>query len=356
MIMRLRKIALSTMIAAGLAVFSVEAVKGREFDLNSREDKETLLFTPKGAGKVLLTGKWEGSAKSLEVALYTPTQWLARWRGVVSKNPFELSWDLSERDLEESDRPWKIVLKARNGEAKGEAEVAGDAIEPAGEKEEKTEGKEKKSVPKSKSEKEDEVARPGKGDVPALPLDDFGLRVRRTFLETPFYKPWVDKITGGKKSARLEIRPLGLTVTPAVRKIQTRYGNLSLTVRNITLTPAQNVNLMESISGSVETRIELLMRVELPGWHLLALQVAPFAAYPGEPPRLTAMEVETRSLSRGEIIPPSSYPIAGAETILLVPVLISQPGEYLFTGRPIAREQAEILFVLGGIELYSLSH
>ena len=344
--------------AAALTALVFFLIPGRAFadpvgfDLNSRDDKKTLMFSPTAAGKVVLSGKWEGAAKSIEVGLYSPTQWIARWRGATAKNPFELTWDLSEKDLEESDRPWKIVLRTKAGAAKGEAEISGDAVEPV---ENKSDEKGKKPAGKGKPESEGDVTQPAKEEVPPLPLDDFGQRVRRTFLETPFYKPWVDKITAAKKNAKVEFRPLGLLVTPAVRKIQSRYGAMSLTVRNITLTPAQNVNLMESISGSVETRMELLVRVELPGWHLLAIQLAPFAAYPGEPPRLTAMEIETRSLSRGELQPPTSYPLAGVETVLLVPILFSNPGEYLVTGRPIAREQAEILFVLGGIELYRLS-
>lgn len=323
----------------------------REFVLNSREDKETLMFTPKTPGKVNLTGKWEGAAKSLDVAIYSPTQFFPHWRGTITKNPFDLSWDFSEKELEESARPWKIVLKARGGEAKGTAEVAGTAIDP-GEGKEGEKGK--KEEPKT--DKQDELSRPVRDEVPPVPLDDFGLRVRRIFLENPFYKPWVDKITSGKKNAKVEVRPLGLTVTPLVRKTNSRYGGMSMTVRNITLTPAQNVSLMESISGGVETSLELLMRVELPGWHLVALQLTPFAAYPGESPRLTALQIETRSLSRGEVTPASSYPVSGTETILLAPVLLSQPGEYLLTARPVAREPAEILFVLGSIELYRLSY
>lgn len=335
-----------------LGVWPASESQAREFDLSNKDDKETLDFLPKNAGKVVLSGKWGGAAKSLDVALYSPNQLFAHWRGAVTKNPFELSWDFSEKDIEESPRAWKIVLRARGGEAKGEVEISGNAVEAAEEKEDN--GSDKKSFSKPSAGKGTEVDRPVKDELPPIALDDFGLRVRRAFLEMPFYKPWVDKLMMGKKSSKIEIRPLGLNVTPAVRKTQSRYGALALTVRNITLTPAQNVTLMESISGSVETRIELLMRLELPGWHLLALQLAPFSAYPGESPRLTALQVETRSLSRGEILPPTSYPLSVNESILLVPILISNPGEYLFIGQPIAREPAEILFVLGGIELYRI--
>ncbi len=334
-----------------MVALSSNASSASEFVLSNREDKETLMFTPKGSGKVNLTGKWEGSAKSIEVALFSPTQWIAYWRGTVTKNPFDLSWDFSEKELEESARPWKIVLRAKGGEAKGTVEVAGTAIEPGEGKEGEKEKKEE-----TKLDKPYELSKPVKDEIPPIPLDDFGLRVRRIFMENPFYKPWVDKITSSKKNAKMEIRPLGLTVTPLVRKMNSRYGGMSLTVRNITLTPAQNVSLMESISGGVETSLELLMRVELPGWHLVALQLTPFTAYPGESPRITALQVETRSLSRGEVTPASAYPVSGTETVLLVPVLLSQPGEYLLTARPVAREPAEILFVLGSIELYRLSY
>lgn len=325
------------------------------FSLKMREDKQTLLFTPKSAGKVLLSGKWEGSAKSLDVALYQPNQFFARWRGSISKNPFELSWDFSDKDIEESNgRVWKIVLRAKGGEAEGDADVTGDAVEKVEGDEGKGAGKDK-PPDKSKPDKGGDVGPAKKDEEPALPLDDFGMQVRRTFVETPFYKPWVDKITAGKKSVKLQVRPLGLTVTPAVRKIRTRYGGLSLTIRNITLTPAQNVNLQESVSGSVETSIELLMRVEIPGWYLIAMQVEPFAAYPGEPARLTSMQAEIRSLSQGSVEPATSWPFSAESSLMLVPVLFSQPGEYVFSGRPIAREPAEILFVLRGIELYRLS-
>lgn len=348
--MNLSRVLIFSCLILTLVPASVWADK-TEFELNSRDDKKALLFTPTGPGKLVLSGKWEGSAKAIEASLYSPTQWIALNKTVTSKNPFELSWDLSEKDIGESTRSWKVILRVKSGQAKGDAEITGDAVESAEDKE----GKKGQTAPGKGKSDMDMEATPAKEEAPPIPLDEFGQRARRTFLETPFYKPWVDKMTAGKKNAKVELRPLGLLVTPAVRKIQSRYGQISLTVRNITLTPAQNVNLMESISGSVETKLELLIRVEVPGWHLIAFQLAPFAAYPGEPPRLTAMEVETRSLSRGEIQPATSYPLSGVETILLVPVLFSQPGEYLFTGRPIAREQAEILFVLGGIELYRLS-
>ncbi|MBI4180246.1 hypothetical protein HY522_12565 [bacterium] len=321
------------------------------FSLKNREDKQTLVFQPKGPGKVVLTGKWEGSAKSLDVALYDPSQFLSRWRGTASKNPFEYSWDISERDLEESRRPWKIVLRARRGEATGEASVTGSAVDPAGEK---PKSEETPGAPPGQEVPAGQIAPPKKDEMPSLPLDEFGLRVRRTFLETPYYKPWVEKITVGKKSDKLHVRPLGLTVTPAVRKIRTRYGSLSLTVRNITLTPAQNVNLQESISGGPETSFEIVIRAEIPGWYLMAMQMEPFTAYPGEMPRLTAMEIETRSISRGTLEPATSWPFASSESVLLVPMLFSQPGEYIFSGRPISREPGEILFLFRGIELYQL--
>ncbi len=321
-----------------------------EFLLKNREDKVTLEFQPKSAGKVTLTGKWEGAAKSLDVALYGPTQLFAHYRGVVTKNPFDLSWDFSEKEIGESDRPWKVVLKAKGGEAKGTAEIGGEGIAAA-------KPADKAEMPGSAGADavEDDLPKPAPEEAPPIPLDDFGVRVRRAFVETPFYKPWVEKLSAGKKTPKLDLRPLGLTVTPAIRKIQTRYGQLSLTVRRITLTPGQNVNLMESISGSVETTLELLIRVEVPGWHLVALQVSPFTAYPGEPPRLTSMQVDLRSLSRGEILPATSFPLSGADSLLLIPTILSHPGEYLFTARPIAREQAEILFILAGVELYRLS-
>lgn len=347
---RVRFVGLPIWAVVVLILAAAPASAAREFSLQGRDDKESMMFTPKGPGQVILSGKWEGSAKSLEISLYSPTQFFPHWRGTVTKNPFDLTWDFSEKELEESTRPWKIVMRARGGDAKGEADVKGSAIESA---EEKDGGK---SETKSSMDKPEELARPVKEEAPPIPLDEFGLRVKRTFLENPFYKPWVDKITSGKKGAKLEVRPLGLTVTPAVRKTNSRYGSLSLTVRNITLTPAQNVSLLESVSGSVETMVEVLMRVELPGWHVLALQLTPFTAYPGESPRMTALQVETRSLSRGEVTPPSSYPVSATDHVLLIPVLLSQPGEYLLTGRPIAREQAEILFVLGSTELYRLSY
>ncbi|OGH59097.1 MAG: hypothetical protein A3G34_02095 [Candidatus Lindowbacteria bacterium RIFCSPLOWO2_12_FULL_62_27] len=339
------------LLAAVLLASPVAPLEAREFELDSKEDKVTFQFQPKGPGKVVLTGKWEGTAKVLDVGLYMPTAWLAHRRTTVKQNPFEMTWDLNEKELEEgTNRPWKIVLRTTGGSAKGEADVTGDALQTEEERASKT----KKDAPRS--EADPGLSAPVREEGPPIALDDFGLRVRRGFLETPYYKPWVDKITSGKKNAKIDIRPLGLTVTPSIRKIQTRYGSLSLTVRNITLTPAQNVSLVESISGGVETRIELLIRVELPGWHLLAVQLSPFTAYTGEPPRLTSMQIETRSLSRGEVIPSTSYPLASGESILLVPIILSQPGEYLVSAQPIAREPSEVLFILGGIELYRLSN
>lgn len=340
-----------------------------EIKFNSPDDKKTMMFKPKGPGKVVLSGKWEGSAKSLEVGLFSPTQWMAYWRGNVVNKSFELSWDFKEKDLDEAgNRAWKIVMKARGGDAAGDVEITGSAIDPesADPSANASDGGSKPASSPSQAGKKgnDDVGMMpslsparlgGKEEVPAIALDDFGQRVRRAFLETPYYKPWVEKVTSNKKNARLDIRPLGLTVTPSVRKLQTRYGSISLTIRNVTLTPAQNVNLTESVSGSVETKIELLLRVELPGWHLLAIEMSPFEAYPGEPARITAVQVETKSLSRGEVAPPTSYPFSASETFLLIPILLSQPGEYLVTCQPIAREPTEILFILSSIELYRLS-
>ena len=358
---RIGTFAVSSAIFALLCLSWAAESFSQDLSLTNREDKATLTFTPKAAGKVILSGKWEGSAKSLDAALYSPSQWIAHWRGSIVNKSFELSWDFTEKDIEESDRPWKIVLRAKGGDAKGEVDVAGDAVEVNSDKgnqppsDKNSAGRPKEKSPDQKSSKPDDIIHVTKDDIPAIPLGDFGFRAQRIFAETPFYKPWVDKITAGKKGAKAELRPLGLTVTPGIRKIQTRYGGLSLTVRNITLTPAENVSLTESLSGSVETQIEILIRVEVPGWHLLAVQIAPFSAYPGEPPRMTAMQVETRSLTRGEVIPATSYPMSTTEPILLIPILLSQPGEYLFTGRPLAAVQSEILFTLGGIELFRLS-
>ncbi len=343
------------------------ALAAKEFDLSGSEDKLTIPFTLKTSGKIVLSGKWDGKAKSLEWTMQSPTQWLPVGRGSIVNKSFELSWDFSQKDAEDSPRPWKVILRPKGGDAKGEVDVSGDAMGgPSGEA--KSSGssdaavqappafalKSGMSAPIFKDEDAMIKASP-KEEAPPIPMDEFDQRVYRVFLETPFYKPWLDKIASGKKSPRIEVRPLGLTVTPAIRKIQSRYGDLSLTVRNITLTPAQNVHLMESITGSAETKVEILIRVEVPGWHLLALQLSSYAAYPGEPARLTEIQVDVRSLSRGEIIPASSYPLSGAETMLLVPILLSQPGEYLLSARPIAREPAEILFTLGSVELYRVS-
>lgn len=338
-----------------LALFVSQAL-AESFSLKSREDRKTLMFSPKGPGKVTLSGKWEGSAKSMDIALYHPSQFLARWRGSVTKNPFEMSWDLAEKDLEESTRPWKVVLRAKGGEAEGEAEMTGSAIEPGEEKpvEEKP-WMDKAAPSKGKSATLTDVEPAKKGEEPALPLDEFGMRVRRTLVETAFYKPWIDKIAAGQKNAKIAVRPLGLTVSPGLRKIRSRYGSLSLTIRNITLTPGQNVNLQEAVSGSAETSLEVVIRVEIPGWYLLAMQVEPYAAYPGEPARMTAMQIETRSLSQGTLEPATSWPFSGTDALLLTPMLFSQPGEYVCSAKPIAREPGEILFVLRGIELYRLS-
>lgn len=340
---------LKQIFAYGVALVAVPVLfcspaAALEFDLAGADYKRLINFKP-AQGEMVFKGEWEGEAEAIDIALYSPRQFFAKWRTAVKEKQFSLTWTFQERDID-PDRPWKLVIRPRGGAASGEvfiknAEVIGELGGGDG----------PRGAGKSAG---GAAAKPEVEEVPQLPLDDFGLQVKTLFLSNAYYKPWVEKAAGKKEPGKLVLRPLGLAVTPSVRKVGGRFGQLSVSIRNITLTPALNVQLKDSISGGAETILELLARIELPGEYLLAARVAPFQAITGEAPRLTSMLAEVRSVTQGPLGEPASHPVHDAEALILVPLQALTPGDYVITLKPVTKVQAEVLFTLGVMELFRL--